>query len=250
MPEHNLSVRDAQLIPTHDLQLVGQAVNFVVEHHGIGVVHGHAGLGKTFAVDAALKRLDPAPLGVRVVQMVFPHAPTTMQVARVWTQALLGEPVEGTRFKLQVRAMTALAGRRVLAVVDEAQRLTRHAMEVLRYFYDDDTTQLALLLVGGDGCWETVDSEPMLSSRVLCRRPFQRIPESQVPDVLARYHPLYVDADPALLTEVDRAYAHGNWRRWAKFTVLAYDLALASDRSTLDRAVITAVYRHLGATSP
>jgi DNA transposition AAA+ family ATPase len=69
-------------------------------------------------------------------------------------------------------------------VVDEAQRLTRHAMEVLRYFYDDPDTQLALLLVGGDGCWETISREPMLASRVYRQRRFGPFRSADVPSLM------------------------------------------------------------------
>jgi DNA transposition AAA+ family ATPase len=69
-------------------------------------------------------------------------------------------------------------------VIDEAQRLTRHAMEVLRYFYDDPDTQLALLLVGGDGCWETISREPMLASRVYRQRRFRPFRSADVPSLM------------------------------------------------------------------
>ncbi|MFC6881861.1 hypothetical protein ACFQKB_19050 [Actinomadura yumaensis] len=39
-----------------------------------------------------------------------------------------------------------------LVVVDEAQRLTGHALELPRHLHDDPDTRFGLLYVGGDGC--------------------------------------------------------------------------------------------------
>jgi DNA transposition AAA+ family ATPase len=56
--------------------------------------------------------------------------------------------------------------------VDEAQRLTSECIEFLRYLHDHPHTRFALILVGGDGCWEVLSREPMLRSRIFRRLNF------------------------------------------------------------------------------
>lgn len=271
--QHYLNLPEAATLATPDLQHVERDLLDIINNQAMGVVHGAAGTGKTFAVDVALERYRrslrrPQPdthpqsgpaggwLGDRlpptIVYLVFPHAPTMLRVARNLATALipwLPERPRATRFELQDIVLEELTITPTLLIVDEAQRLTRHAMEVLRFFYDNRETQLSLLLVGGDGCWTVICREPMLRSRVYRHRHFASLPAQDVPTMMAAYHPLYRDADPDLLADVDAEFAHGNWRAWAKFTATAYHLAHSVDRDTLDRDLVDNVYSSIGDTS-
>ena len=230
MPEHFLRLAGAMPIPTEQAQLVDADVRDVIRHQAVGVVHGRAGVGKTFAVQMCLEQLDPATTEtasgwpLRVVSVVFPHSPTSRQVAEDLARAVLVDPPRGTRYQLQNLVLAQLARRPHLLVVDEAQRLTQHSMEVLRYCWDDRASQLAVLLVGGDGCWEVISRVPMLRSRVFRRRHLVPLNARVVPRLMRRYHPLYRDADPDLLARVDAEFAQGRgetglrsrspWRTW------------------------------------
>jgi hypothetical protein len=256
MPEHYLSLSGASVLRTHDLQLVDHDIHDLIRHQAMGVVHGRAGVGKSFAVQAALERLQRHPFGpsgrapARVVTAIFPHAPTTLRVVLDLAHVLLAEPPQrATRFRMQDFIIDELSRQPHLLVIDEAQRLTRNAMEVLRYCFDDPRTQLALLLVGGDGCWEVIAREPMLMSRVFRRRQFRPLPGAQVPSILRTYHPFYRDADDELLQRVDAEYAHGIWRAWAAFTLTATDLAAQASRTQLDAEIVANTYVSLGAAA-
>ncbi len=250
MPSHYLNLPGAAALETPQLELVRRDVAALVDHRALGVVHGPAGLGKTFAVQAALEHLTSrrqARTLPRIVSLVFTHAPTTLSVVGDLASALLPErPRRATRFTLQHLILAELARAEHLLVVDEAQRLTQHAMEVLRYCFDDSTARLALLLVGGNGCWEVISREPMLVSRVLRRRGFTPLPPARVPALMAAYHPLYAHAEPELLAEVDAGYAHGNWRAWAAFTLTAAEIAEQAGRDTLDAEIAANTYVSLG----
>lgn len=52
---HFLSLDGARTLPTDSLLLVERAVGDLVDAAAMGVVHGGAGLGKTFAVERALR---------------------------------------------------------------------------------------------------------------------------------------------------------------------------------------------------
>lgn len=284
MPEHYLRLSGARMLATEPFQFVGTDIDDLVTHCAMGIVHGQAGLGKTFAVQAALERLtatgkaavpppatpqhrtaphkSPAPEDTapatpasrtvstsipappRVVQLVFPHRPNDTRVAQEVTQSLTGTIPKGVnRWNLQEQALDQLSGAPHLMVVDEAQRLTLHAMEVLRFLYDSTATKLAVLFVGGDGCWQTISRSQTLMSRMFRRRHFQPLPGRQVPATMRHYHPLYAKADPTLLATVDAQFGHGNWRNWVSFTATAVAL---SARTTLDPDLVSASYRALG----
>lgn len=274
--QHYVNLPEAATLATPDLQHVERDLLDIIDNQAMGVVHGAAGTGKTFAVDVALQRYRhsllrtpsteprnpghnllggrtvtwPAErLAPKIVYVVFPHAPTMLRVARDLATALLPwMPVRRrtSRFDLQDIVLEELTILPTLLIVDEAQRLTRHAMEVLRFFYDNRDTHLSLLLVGGDGCWQVISREPMLRSRVYRHRHITPLPARDVPAMMAAYHPLYHHTDPNLLADVDAEFAHGNWRAWAKFTATAYHLARRADRATLDPDLVANTYTSIG----
>jgi type II secretory pathway predicted ATPase ExeA len=245
MPEHFLRLTGATTMPTEQMQLVEQIVQDLVRHEGLGVVHGRAGVGKTFAVQWCLERLDPVTTDtaqggpLRVAQVAFTHAPTALQVAKELAHAVLVEaPERANRYRLQNLVLERVVSRPHLLVVDEAQRLTRHTMEVLRYLWDHKPSQLAVLLVGGDGCWEVISREPMMKSRVFRSRQLQPLSGRRVPELMRHYHPLYRRAATDLLARIDAEFAHGIWRNWASFTLTAAELAADHGRDTLDTELV------------
>jgi hypothetical protein len=257
MPEHYLHLDGAATISTRAFQRVARDLDELIEHQAMGVVHGPAGLGKSFAVEAALENLRnhyrKTAQRLTIVGHVFPHRCTVLRVAEGLAQALLRtKPTTSTkdRFVLQEMVREQLIVSPHLLVIDEAQRLTTHTMEVLRFFYDDPDTKLTVLFVGGDGCWETISREPMLVSRIYRRRQFRPLPLREVPALMHQYHQLYAHADPALLADVDATFAHGNWRSWVSFTATALDIAQDAGRNTLDDEIVANAYYSLGCDDP
>ena len=159
----------AQIISTAQLQLARHVVTDVTAHQAVGVIHGNAGLGKTFAVRTCGQamatrtgRLE-AP-GVCTVS--FSPQSTLRQIADGLYLALTGSEGSKSRFHITRDLISELARTPRLVVVDEAQRLTGHGIELLRHLHDDEDTRFGLLYVGGDGCWEVLSREPMLASRI------------------------------------------------------------------------------------
>ncbi|GFN09939.1 hypothetical protein Smic_84950 [Streptomyces microflavus] len=70
---------------------------------------------------------------------------------------------------------TALAERSRTFLVDEAQWLNGEAFEYFRYLWDEPSTQLAIIFVGGEGCHTVLRREPMLSSRIFIWQHFTRL---------------------------------------------------------------------------
>jgi len=100
--------------------------------------------------------------------------------------------------------------------------------------------------VASDGCWEVLSREPMLRSRVFRRLPFKPLARDKVPALMRGYHPIYAEADEALLADVDVVYGKGTLRDWAVFTHTAAALCREAGLNTLDADVAGNAYALLG----
>jgi len=265
MPRQFVDLPGAATLATRQFQLTGQIIDDLVAAGATGVVHGPAGTGKTYAVEAALERLrdptavpgsagDPGVAGPRRAPQVvtctvaFPSRPTMRLVADELVRALTGSTAARSRnrFYLTAALVELLSGPPRLVVIDEAQRLTGDCIELLRHLHDHPETRFALLYVGGDGCWEVLSREPMLASRVFRRLPFKKLDRPAIPALMRSYHRIYAEVDDALLWEVEDAYGKGTLRNWAVFTQTALSVCESSGRDRIDAEVIDNVYAKLG----
>ena len=201
----------------------------------MGVVHGPAGLGKSYAVEQALDR----DREVSVCWATLPSRPTMRLVAATLFEQLTRLPAgRRSRFALTDELVEALGGGRPRAVVvDEAQRLDKDCIEFLRYLHDDPRTRFALLLVGGDDAWAVLSKEPMLRSRVYRRVALSPLTGPQVCEWMGSFHPIYDGVDRELLLLVDDHFGHGNLRHWAAFTHSAAELCETHGRGRLDEEI-------------
>jgi type II secretory pathway predicted ATPase ExeA len=241
-PRHHLNLEGAAVMQTEAFLLAERAARDVAAAQAMGVIHGVAGTGKTFAVQAAVDAL-----AVPACCVQFPSRPSMLRVAQQLLHRLTGRRLEGNRFELSDRLVELLAERDRLIVVDEAQWLTRECIEYLRHLHDDPATRFGMLLVGGDGCWHVLSREPMLRSRLYRRVTFTPLGSNAVQEVIPRYHRLYDGADPELLLAIDDRYAHGLFRHWAAFTHTAAALCADHDQSGVTADVAHAVFALHGA---
>jgi hypothetical protein len=256
MPQHFVNLPGAVTLPTRQYQLTGQIIDDLIAESATGVVHGPAGTGKTYAVEAALEQLRdaaaPGPANfsgeISVCTLAFPSKPTMRLVADELLTALTGAvpPRRRNRFQLTAALTDLLSGPRRLVVIDEAQRLNGDCIELLRHLHDHPHTRFALLYVGGDGCWEVLSREPMLASRVFRRLPFTRLDRPAIPALMRRYHPVYAGADDSLLLEIEDAYGKGMLRNWAVFTHAAVGLCGKAGTGRITAEVAGNVYAKLG----
>ncbi|MER6018828.1 ATP-binding protein [Streptomyces anulatus] len=250
MPRHFVDLTGAAALPTGHFQMTARIVRDLVAHAATGVVHGPAGTGKTFAVEAALEALDAlSPVDrPQVCVLTFPSRPTMRMIADQLLRELTGADTSTSRnrFDLTTKLVGLLATPMRLVVVDEAQRLNGDCIELLRHLHDHPKTRFALLYVGGDGCWEVLSKEPMLRSRVFRRLPFSPLAPAKVPALMRRYHPIYQGTDDELLHEVDASYGHGTMRDWAVFTHTAAALCAEQNLATVDQTTVHNAYSLLG----
>ena len=240
---HFLDLPGASTVMTDSLALTVRAVGDVARHRALGVVHGPAGVGKTFAVERAVEALggDWEP-----VWLSFPARPTMRLIATEMLAALGGSHSQHDRFKMTrlLKAELALAPR--LIVVDEAQNLNRECIEFLRHLSEDPRRRGAILLVGGDGCWEVLSREPMLRSRVYRRVAFTPLAQAEVLRAIRGFHAIYAGASDDLIRFIDDCCGHGNFRNWASFTLSALDLCAELGRSRLDEQLSRNAFALLG----
>lgn len=229
---HFLRLEHARTLDTDHLLLARRAIRDAESANAMAVVHGEAGLGKTFAVETALDETDRP-----VLWTTFPSKPTPRLIAATLLELLTGRPTRLDRFRAINRLVELLADRDRLLVIDESQLLNGDCIELLRYVHDQPATRFALVLVGGNGTWRVLSAEPMLASRIFRRVRFAPLTRPEICGHLTGYHPLYETVDPELIGWIDDVFAHGNLRHWAAFTLSATALAQEAGRPGLDEQI-------------
>ncbi|MFF2821227.1 AAA family ATPase [Kitasatospora cineracea] len=143
---------------------------------------------------------------------------------------------------------TALATYPRTLVLDEAQWLSSDQLEYVRYLWDDPHTQLAVVFVGGEGCYQSLRKEPMLSSRIFIWQRLARLTPEEVLDVILLYHPIWADADPDDIAFADHHATHGNFRNWARLTAHTRTALQRTGRTRVDREVLRWAFSRLAPT--
>ncbi len=237
MSRHFLELQDAATLETEHYLLTRRAVTDAIDRSAMAVIHGSAGLGKTYTVDELVEELK-----LRVLWTSFPSRPTPRSVAADLYQQLSGRRTRLDRFTIIARLVEHLADGPEAIVVDESQLLTGDCIELLRYLHDHRATRFALVLVGGNGTWAVLSREPMLASRVYRRVRFRALSRTDVLGSIPGYHPIYSDTDSELIGLVDDHFAHGNMRNWAAFTHSALGLLADTRRDRLDEQIVRNVF--------
>ena len=193
MPSHHLGLVGARVVQTAEVLLSRRAIRDVLSARALGVMHGPAGSGKTFAAQLAVGEFAVARAWVQ-----FPSRPTMLHVARRLYRELAGaDPGCANRFDLSEELIALLAGREWLLVVDEAQWLNRECIEYLRHLHDHPRTRFSLLLVGGDGCWRVLSTG---------RRSPARIPPVTTPPIVWDPIPFGPERKAQMVAYVRRHY--------------------------------------------
>jgi type II secretory pathway predicted ATPase ExeA len=235
--EHFLGL-DAATLKTTPYLRTQVAVDDLVRVEGLGVFHGPAGCGKSFAVRAALARQRE----VETSWFDFPGRTTPKAIVRALLEEITGVRHEASRDRMEVLLLDHLAERRRVIAIDEAQQLYHEAIEYLRHLYDRPKSRVTMLLVGGHECWERVSSYHMVRSRVLEVVDFQPLAREEVLEHVPLFHPIYSAVEPELIELIDDEYAHGNLRDWTKFTVQAQALMADNELGELSAEVAQAIF--------
>jgi type II secretory pathway predicted ATPase ExeA len=198
-------------------QAVRVAVKECALDRGLVTVTGPVGVGKSFSVARAAEASEDI-----VDEIVWVELSSSVRgralLASLYPQLAGGPAPKGdAESQLLAGLHLAVADRHRLLIVDEAQHITTQAMHALRGLNSHPDADCGLVLIGTDKLLDRLP--PELRSRKTGEVRFERITDAEAPKVLAAYHPLFGDADPAVLSEANRRYAGGEFRWWAKLLV-------------------------------
>lgn len=241
MPKHYRDLKGTAVLRTRHLLVTEAAIADIMHCYGMGAIVGPAGLGKTFAVAHALESFAG-----EVVRVTFDTGATPKLVADRLMVTLTGRRAGRTKYEIAEEMLSVLAEKPRLVVIGEAQNLNRACFETLRYLHDNEQTVFALLFDGGDGCWDVLNKERMLRSRIDRRVAFAPLPAKDISKLLPSYHSIYREADPSLLLAVDKSLARGRMREWAKFTHTAAEICDAVGVTRIDREIAESAITQIG----
>lgn len=241
--DHYLNLPDAQVVATKALLMTRDNLREVIEAKAMMCVYGDAGLGKTFAVNASLRDLAPGQFH----RIQFRERPTPRYIRHKLFETLkIGGRMPSRPAEFDKLLRNVLAEEFRILVCDEAQWLSTECFEYWRHLWDDQETDLAVVFVGGDKCYEALDSQPMLASRIYVWQEYQQLTKKQVHEVIPAFHPIWAAADPADIDFVYRHAARGNFRIWAKITHQLLRLLAQLGEECVDRVAIRRVFARLG----
>jgi hypothetical protein len=235
MARHFLELNNAQAMATQGFSLSRLCVSDCVEALAMGVVHGEAGVGKTFAVEHASEKAK-----IEAHWFTFAKQPAITHIVKAMLEKITGVPHRAERFKLTSDLLAVLSEKPRLIVVDEAQQLNADAFDYLRFLHDDPATQFGLVFVGGHGCWKTLSRYPMLRSRVYRRAGLRPLEEEEVVSLMPQFHPIHAATDIETIVWVDEEFGQGNFRRWAAFTRTIADLCRDHRVASYDKKLAVA----------
>ena len=213
--DHYLELDQASIVGTKSLLRCRDNLEDVIEAGAMACMYGDAGFGKSLAVNASLRTLAP----YNTVRVVFRSRPTTRDIRHALFHALhLQGPPPGHPIEFDRMLKQALAERFRVLVCDEAQWMSTECFEYWRHLWDEPSTQIAVVFVGGGDCHKVLKREPMLDSRVYLWQKFRKMEPEEVAAVIPVYHPVWSGLAPELITYADVHAGHGNFRNWARLT--------------------------------
>ena len=238
MEPHFLNLRGAKLLRTAYWLLGRQAMQETVAARAIASITGPPGTGKSFLLSSV------APdLALPITRVEFDHRPTMLSVSSQLMYKLTGELPAGTKHGLIAPLVQALARPRAL-LVDEAQRLNRECLDHLRFLHDHPDTEFALILAGGQGCWEVLGREPQLRRRIYRPVFFRALTPAEISELIPKLHPVWTRVSASHIEQIDSEFAQGLIGNWAAITKTLAELAKPTKGPIKAATIRTALFKH------
>ncbi|MFB4294685.1 AAA family ATPase [Nonomuraea sp. ATR24] len=213
--DHYLALPQANVVATLALQQTKTNIRRAVAKKAMICVYGDSGTGKSFCVNESLRRLARD----RTFRIEFRGRPTPLYIRETLFGALgiTGKPPQRPApFDRLLKEVLAEESR--VFICDEAQWLGQECFEYWRHLWDDKTTDMTVIFVGGDGCYEVLSNERMLASRIYIWQEFRTMELKQVLEAIPDFHPIWGEVTDEVISFADDTAAHGNFRDWAKIT--------------------------------
>lgn len=231
MIEHYLQLEDAEVVNTPDFALALENMRYVVRRRAISLFYGEPGFGKSIAAAAVVQSMaDGDGLVIKLTTEPNPRV-----VANAIQDKLTGVEHDDTRWDAARAIKRELRQRPRLIVIDEAQNLDYKSVEWLRWLHEEIPGRLTLLLVGGPQLRACLRRSPQLVRRIFQPSAFRALPSASVTATIRSFHPIYHEADEALISDIDRRHCHGNFGHWAQLSITAYEMCRDQGEPTITR---------------
>ncbi len=234
---HFLGIRGASLLRTPAWALGREGLMEAAQQRAITAVTGPPGTGKTFLLNTVEPELD-----LPVVR-IEPHLrPSMLSITTQMLEAMTGDPGRGSRHT-KIRPLVDALASPVVVMVDEAQRMNRECLDHLRYLHDHRDTDFALVLAGGQGCWEVLGREPQLRRRIWRPTFFRPLAPPEVVQLIPKFHAVW-QTSTDVLERLNAEFAHGVLGNWAALTATATLTRPAPDSPVETGEVAGILVRH------
>ncbi|MFE3328852.1 AAA family ATPase [Streptomyces sp. NPDC059176] len=248
--DHFLGLHQAARMATDAALLTEALVSKAITRKAMICIHGQVGLGKTFAVNAACRKLAPDA----TVWLQFAQAPHMAQVrAALWDGLNLPGPAPvNTTHICDEQIRQALASNFHLLLLDEVQHLGPTALEYLRDLWDKNSKSaksLATVLVGSGNTRQKILHRTALHSRVHRWQQFSPLTPAEILTVIPGYHRLWNDAEDDVLLWIDDCAGHGCFRTWANLTVILQDALDDDPKLTFSKDLVRWAFSQLDPTT-
>ncbi|WDT52588.1 ATP-binding protein [Streptomyces sp. G7(2002)] len=212
---HYLNLPRARTVITSQVRAAAQALEATIEEQTMMCLTGQPGTGKTFTLHTIL---DQHPHWHALRLLVRPQArPSDIRAGLYRALNLPGTPPTDPGICDDLIRHALHHPVRLLAV-DEAHQLSTACLEYLRFLHDDPHTRLAVLFLASQHRIKALRAQPALASRVTTWHDIHPLDNTEIATVLPAFHLQWRDSTPSLICELNNAWAHGNFRRWAALT--------------------------------
>lgn len=233
--DHFLGLTGANIMATRALSEAEDRVRGAIKHNAIVAVHGHVGLGKTFAIHTALRRHAPDT----TLRLRFRQGANMSEVrGELWRALDLPGTVPTSADDSGTQIKQALENDRRVLLFDEAQWLSKTALEYIRDLWGDDARRAPVVLVGSGNIRQKILSCPALHSRVFDWYQFTPLTPAEVQATIPAYHPIWTGLHPDLILYTDDHGGHGAFRNWAMITVRLHEALTGNTELTLTKDLI------------
>lgn len=248
--DHFLGLDHAARMATDAALLTEALVGKAITRKAMICIHGQVGLGKTFAVNAACRKLAP---GATVV-LQFAQAPHMAQIrAALWDGLDLPGPAPvNTTHICDDQIRQALASSFHLLLLDEVQHLGPTALEYLRDLWDKNSKSaksLTTVLVGSGNTRQKILHRNALHSRVHRWQQFSPLTPAEILTVIPGYHRLWNGVEDEVLLWIDDCAGHGCFRTWANLTVILQDALDDDPNLTFSKDLVRWAFSQLDPTT-
>jgi hypothetical protein len=207
-----------------------RAVSHAATRRQLVCFYGDPGSGKSLSALSACQALTIRPFYVGIA----PSKSGKDVEAEIWSKIDPEEFVpSASRFTMRRGIVKRLAERPCVLVIDEFDLTKGEGLDVLRFLLEQRRAKAGFVVVGSEADRLLATCRPLYSR---CARwvSFGTPARASLLPYLRAYHPLLAATPDEALLRIDREWAHGNLREWAKFLEAALRVGASPDRGLSD----------------